>query len=170
MVSLMGNRLSSLLGQGLSYILGHLLITLAFNVEMLLAGRFICGLCQGFCNTLTIVYVLDLCDSLQSKAICGVLLSLVGNAGTLTTYTLGIFLNWRQLAASLLAFALPYIFGLLLVLPNDIPAKKPSKKCLYITSKGCEKMEKGLKKAKTSSIETFFDVSDNLLVSTFALN
>ena len=46
-------------------------------------------LCQGFCNCLTIVYVLDLCDSLKAKAICGVLLSLVGNAGTLITYTIG---------------------------------------------------------------------------------
>ena len=33
--------------------------------------------------------MLDLCDSLKAKAICGVLLSLVGNAGTLITYTIG---------------------------------------------------------------------------------
>ena len=89
MVSFLGKRFSSLFGQAFSYIIGHCLIMTAWNVEMLLVGRFVCGLCQGFCNCLTIVYVLELCDSLKAKAICGVLLSLVGNAGTLITYTIG---------------------------------------------------------------------------------
>ena len=89
LVSLLGKRFSSLFGQALSYIIGHCLIMSAWNVEMLLIGRFFCGLCQGFCNCLTIIYVLELCQSLKAKAICGVLLSLVGNAGTLITYTIG---------------------------------------------------------------------------------
>ncbi len=62
------------------------------------------------------VYVLDLCQSLKAKAICGVLLSLVGNFGTLVTYTLGIFLNWRELAAILLTFAVPYVIGKTMIL------------------------------------------------------
>ena len=150
LVSFVGKRFSSLFGQALSYVLGHCLIMTAQNVEMLLVGRFLCGLCQGFCNCLTIVYVLELCEkSIKAKAICGVLLSLVGNLGTLITYTCGIFLNWRQLAAVLLTFALPYIFGLVLVLPNDFPrSKEPSKE------------ENGTLAKKTSSTEEqFFDVS-----------
>lgn len=141
MVSLVGKRFSSLFGQACSYIVGHCLIMTAQNVDMLLAGRFVCGLCQGFCNCLTIVYVLDLCSSVKSKAIAGVLLSLVGNAGTLITYTLGIFLNWRQLAAASLAFAVPYVLGLITFLPNDMP----------ILSN-----EKRKKKTSTASTEKFF--------------
>ena len=47
LVSFLGKRFSSLFGQALSYIVGHCLIMTAWNVEMLLVGRFVCGLCQG---------------------------------------------------------------------------------------------------------------------------
>jgi hypothetical protein len=61
---------------------------------------------------------------MRQRAICGVLLSVVGNAGTLIAYTIGIFVNWRQLAAILVTFAIPYIIGLIVFLPNDYVVHK----------------------------------------------
>ena len=101
MVSVMGKRFSSLFGQAFSFILGmfskmfkkwkkktmflflflgHVLIVLASNVEMLYGGRILCGLCQGFCNCLTIVYVLEFCHNVKEMAICGVVLALIGKS------------------------------------------------------------------------------------------
>ena len=72
-------------------------------------------------------------------------------------YFLGIFVNWRQLAAILLAFAIPYVLGLIMVLPNDMP--------LPSTRKVQGKLHNGVpihspQKLKTSSTEKFFDISE----------
>ena len=73
LASLLGKRYASLYGQALSYILGHCLLMSASSVNMLFGGRFLCGLCQGFCNCLTIVYILDLCEDIKVKSlqVCG---------------------------------------------------------------------------------------------------
>ena len=73
------------------------------------------------------------------------------------SYFLGIFVNWRQLAAILLAFAIPYVLGLIMVLPNDMP--------LPSTRKVRGKLHNGVpihspQKLKTSSTEKFFDISE----------
>ena len=86
--------------------------------------------------------------SLQTKAVCGVLLSLVGNAGTLITYTIGIFVNWRQLAFILVLLAFPYVVGLIIFLPNDFPALRKRK----LERKRQAPAEKNI----TSSTEKFF--------------
>ena len=70
---------------------------------------------------------------------------------------IGIFVNWRQLAAILLAFAIPYVLGLIMVLPNDMP--------LPSTRKVRGKLHNGVpihspQKLKTSSTEKFFDISE----------
>lgn len=124
LMGFMGKRLTGLFGHALSYILGYSLIAFASSVECLYAGRFFCGICQGFCNCLTIVYTLELCHTTKQRAVCGVLLSVMGNLGTLLTYVVGIFVNWRQLAVILMFPSLPYIVGLVAVLPDD------SKKCI----------------------------------------
>ena len=74
-------------------------------------------------------------------------------------YFLGIIVNWRQLAAILLAFAIPYVLGLIMVLPNDMP--------LPSTRKVQGKLHNGVpihspQKLKTSSTEKFFDISEVL--------
>ena len=84
---------------------------------------------------------------MQSKAVCGVLLSLVGNAGTLITYTIGIFVNWRQLAFILFTLAFPYVVGLIIFLPNDFPPQ---------VARGKLQRPPADKTAKTSSREKFF--------------
>ena len=95
---------------------------------MLYVGRIFSGICQGFCNSLNYIYVLDFCHNFKEKAICGVILTLIGNFGTLIVYILGIFLNWRQLAGVCVLCGVPYILGLIVCLPNDFPCWKLSKR------------------------------------------
>ena len=93
---------------------------------MLYAGRIFSCICCGFCNSLNYIYVLDFCLNFKEKAICGVIMSLIGNFGTLIVYIFGIFLNWRQLAMVCVLCGVPYILGLIVVLPNDCPSWKLS--------------------------------------------
>ena len=93
---------------------------------MLYAGRIFSCICCGFCNSLNYIYVLDFCLNFKEKAICGVIMSLIGNFGTLIVYIFGIFLNWRQLAMVCVLCGIPYIIGLFIVLPNDFPSWKLS--------------------------------------------
>ena len=44
---------------------------------------------------------------------------MIGNAGTLLTYGLGVVLNWRQLAGVLACLAVPYVLGLIFIVPNE---------------------------------------------------
>ena len=76
---------------------------------------------QGFCNCLTYLYILWICQgkSAQTKSLAGATLCLIGNAGTLLTYGLGVVLDWRQLAGALACLAMPYILGLIFVVPNE---------------------------------------------------
>ena len=46
MVENIGKKWTALLGQTLSFVVGHILLTVAPTVEYLYAGRFICGICQ----------------------------------------------------------------------------------------------------------------------------
>ena len=73
---------------------------------------------QGFCNCLIHVYIVELCVSARQKAVCGVLLCCMGTFGTLLTYILGVFWAWRPLAFSQIFLALPYVFGMLLLVPE----------------------------------------------------
>jgi len=121
LTEVMGKKKTALLGQTLSYVTGHLLLMVAPSVGYLYAGRFICGICQGFCNCLTILYTLWICQgkSARTKSMAGVSLCIIGNAGTLLTYGLGVLCNWRQLAGVLACLAFPYTIGLLFVVPDD---------------------------------------------------
>ena len=48
-------------------------------------------------------------------------MSLVGNSGTFYIYAFGLFLNWRQLAMVASLSAIPYVLGMIFVLPDDFP-------------------------------------------------
>ena len=83
---------------------------------------------------LNYIYILDFCHNVKEKAICGVILALIGNSGTLIIYILGIFLNWRQLAGICVLFGVPYVLGLIVCLPNDFPYRKMSRRKSYSTT------------------------------------
>ena len=93
---------------------------------MLYVGRIFSGICQGFCNSLNYIYVLDFCLNFKEKAICGVILTLIGNFGTLIVYILGIFLNWRQLAGVCVLCGVPYVLGLIVCLPTVSAVLRPA--------------------------------------------
>ena len=83
----------------------------------------------------------------------------MGNAGTLITYTIGIFVNWRQLAFILVLLAVPYVVGLIIFLPNDFP--QASQVALLNTKRKLERRPKRRTPADkncktTSSTEKFF--------------
>ena len=59
----------------------------------------------------------------------------LGNFGTLIIYIIGIFLNWRQLAAVCILCGIPYVLGLILCLPNDFPYQNLSRMKSYTTEK-----------------------------------
>ena len=44
----LGKKRTALLGQTLTFVVGHVLIMTAPSVEYLYVGRFICGICQVF--------------------------------------------------------------------------------------------------------------------------
>ena len=59
----LGKKRTALLGQTLTFVVGHVLIMAAPSVEYLYVGRFICGICQVFC----LIYEWERLDS-QTKA------------------------------------------------------------------------------------------------------
>ena len=65
------------------------------------------------------MYTFELCRTVKQRAVAGTVLSLLGNGGTLIAYILGVFLEWRMLAAVLTTFGLPYIAGVIFLLPTE---------------------------------------------------
>ena len=49
----LGKKRTALLGQTLTFVVGHVLIMTAPSVEYLYVGRFICGICQVFFASLS---------------------------------------------------------------------------------------------------------------------
>lgn len=56
---------------------------------------------------------------MKTKALTGVFLCFIGSFGTLLTYGLGVILNWRELAGFLSALTIPYIIGIIFIVPAD---------------------------------------------------
>ena len=46
-------------------------------------------------------------------------MSLLLNSGTFYIYAFGLFLNWRQLALVATLSAIPYVLGMIFVIPDD---------------------------------------------------
>ena len=51
-------------------------------------------------------------------------MSLLLNSGTFYIYTFGLFLNWRQLALVATLSAIPYVLGMIFVIPDDYPYQR----------------------------------------------
>eukprot|EP00094_Tigriopus_californicus_P001567 TCALIF_01514-PA protein Name:"Similar to Tret1-2 Facilitated trehalose transporter Tret1-2 homolog (Drosophila simulans)" AED:0.07 eAED:0.07 QI:479/0.8/0.66/1/1/1/6/173/456 len=101
-----------------SYVFGFGLIYLAPNANWIFLGRFVCGICQGSCNCIIIVYTLEMCINQKQRALVGVLLAVMGYSGTLFINVLGVFLTWRQLALTSLVMAVPFVVGLIIWVPE----------------------------------------------------
>ena len=57
----------------------------------------------------------------------GIIISLLGNFGTFYIYAFGLFLNWRQLALVATLSAVPYVLGMIFILPDDFPYERYGK-------------------------------------------
>ena len=51
-------------------------------------------------------------------------MSLLLNSGTFYIYAFGLFLNWRQLALVATLSAIPYVLGMIFVIPDDYPYQR----------------------------------------------
>ena len=76
---------------------------------------------QGFCNCLVFIHCINFCNTLKEQTIVGIIMSLLGNSGTFYIYAFGLFLNWRQLALVASLSAVPYVMGMIFILPDDFP-------------------------------------------------
>ena len=72
------------------------------------------------------IHCINFCNTLKEQTIVGIILSLLGNSGTFYIYAFGLFLNWRQLALVASLSAVPYVLGMIFVLPDDFPYHKYS--------------------------------------------
>ena len=70
------------------------------------------------------IHCINFCNTLKEQTIVGIILSLLGNSGTFYIYAFGLFLNWRQLALVASLSAVPYVLGMIFVLPDDFPYQK----------------------------------------------
>lgn len=114
----LGRKWATLILHCSTYISGFGLIYLAPNANWIFLGRFVCGICQGSCNCIIIVYTLEMCINQKQRAVVGVLLAVMGYSGTLLINVLGVFLTWRQLAFTSLVMAAPFVVGLIAWVPE----------------------------------------------------
>ncbi|XP_039311174.1 facilitated trehalose transporter Tret1-like [Solenopsis invicta] len=111
------------------FFVGWLIIGLANSVEVLIAGRLLCGYCVGILAPIQPIYVSETSDPLLR----GILLGAVGltlSVGILACHAMGTWLHWRTTAY--ICGVLPVICWILCIYSQESP--------LWLLSKG--KIEK----------------------------
>lgn len=111
-------RRNTILGTAVPFIVAWVLIGLAQNIPMILAGRAICGFCVGI-TTLSLPVYLGETIQPEVRGSLGLLPTVFGNTGILTCFIAGMYLNWRYLA--LLGSIFPVPFLLLMFLIPETP-------------------------------------------------
>lgn len=111
-IMILGRR-RAVLASALPRILGWILIAAAYNVPMMYAGRFLCGLSIGLVTSAAPVYVSEIShSSVRGMLSCVVQIGL--NTGIFITALVGTFLAWRALAIfgvlSVVIYFLPTLF------------------------------------------------------------
>lgn len=106
-------RKKTLIFTEIPLILGWLLITCATNVEMIYAGRILCGLGSGMVGAPARVYTSE-CTQPHLRGMLTALASIGISVGVLMQYTIGAFTSWQILSG---ISALVPILALVLMLP-----------------------------------------------------
>ena len=92
-------------------------------------------------------------------------MSLVGNSGTFYIYAFGLFLNWRRLAMVASLSAIPYVLGMIFVLPDDYPYER------YDISKKHKRLQNvSLRLTELFSSAWKTNESFNVICSNFLIN
>ncbi|XP_014469890.1 PREDICTED: facilitated trehalose transporter Tret1-like [Dinoponera quadriceps] len=111
-------RRNTILSTAFPFIGSWLLIALAQNVAMVLVGRAICGFSVGVASLSLPVYLGETIHA-EVRGTLGLMPTVFGNGGILICYTLGMCLNWRNLA--LVGACLPILFLILMFLIPETP-------------------------------------------------
>ena len=88
----LGRRGAALYIMSMAYLIGFLLIGAAFNVEMIITGRFCGGVGLGLTLSITPVYLVEV-SSLSIRGMLGVIPPLFTQIGLLATYLSGCWMD-----------------------------------------------------------------------------
>lgn len=121
-------------------ILGWLLITFASNVEMIYAGRVLCGLGSGMVGAPARVYTSE-CTQPHLRGMLTALASIGISVGVLMQYTIGAFASWQILSG---VSALVPIVAFILMIPM------PETPNFLVTRSKCEKAKLSLARLRGS--------------------
>ncbi|XP_073957880.1 facilitated trehalose transporter Tret1-like isoform X2 [Choristoneura fumiferana] len=98
------------------FFVGWILIASATTVQLVLAGRAICGLCVGIGSLAFPVYLGETIHP-EVRGTLGLFPTAIGNIGILICYVAGKYLDWSQLAYLGAALPVPF-FVLMLMIPE----------------------------------------------------
>ncbi|CAG9770293.1 unnamed protein product [Ceutorhynchus assimilis] len=101
------------------YCAGWILMYFSFNLQMLLTGRFLTGLCSGIITPATGVYIGETTDPKNRGMLLGGI-PLSVSVGLLGSHLLGTFLTWQVTALVVAVF--PFIAWLLMTFTPESPA------------------------------------------------
>ncbi|KAG7201532.1 hypothetical protein KM043_004283 [Ampulex compressa] len=111
-------RRNTILGTALPFIGAWLLIALATDVHMILAGRALCGFGVGIASLSLPVYLGETIQA-EVRGTLGLLPTAFGNTGILVCFIAGMYMDWRNLA--LLGACLPIPFLILMFMIPETP-------------------------------------------------
>ncbi|XP_058803815.1 facilitated trehalose transporter Tret1-like [Phymastichus coffea] len=109
-------RRNTILSLSAPFFLSWLLIGFARNVGMVLAGRSLGGFCVGVITLAMPVYLGETIQP-EVRGTLGLLPTAFGNIGILLCFTVGMFLNWWQLALAAALVPVPFA-ALMLIIPE----------------------------------------------------
>ncbi|CAH2102608.1 unnamed protein product [Euphydryas editha] len=143
LVENVGRRLT-IMGTALPFFMGWMLIANAINVNMVLVGRALCGICVGIGSLAFPVYLGETIQP-EVRGSLGLLPTAFGNTGILLAFFAGAYINWSHLA--FLGAALPVPFFLLMILTPETPR-------WYISKGRTEDAKKALQWLRGKNINT----------------
>lgn len=91
-----------------------ILIALAVNVQMVMAGRAIAGFCVGVASLGLPVYLGETVQP-QVRGTLGLLPTTLGNSGILLCFIAGKYLNWQMLALLGACIPIPFLVCMFLI-------------------------------------------------------
>ncbi|XP_018015398.1 facilitated trehalose transporter Tret1-like isoform X2 [Hyalella azteca] len=109
-------RQKILLIVSLPFCLSWMLTVFANNVYMVYASAFLCGVCSAIISLVTPVYISEIAHPDIRGCLCSVA-KLAANVGMLSSFVIGSYVNWRQLAM-IVAIAPGVLFVLVWAIPE----------------------------------------------------
>ncbi|XP_018308753.1 facilitated trehalose transporter Tret1 isoform X2 [Mycetomoellerius zeteki] len=124
-------RKKTILSTAFPFIGAWLLIAMAQNIPMVLAGRALCGFAVGVASLALPVYLGETIQT-EVRGTLGLMPTVFGNSGILLCFVAGMYLDWRNLA--LVGASLPLPFLILMFIIPETPR--------WYISKGKTKMSR----------------------------